>query len=75
MLPSLIPSIKESLDSFNFAVYVGTQVDKVWDDPHNRQRLLTAMHDILDPSGVLLRVHRCVKPYQNCTLLIRTGIR
>lgn len=60
MLPSLLPSIRESLSKFNFAVYVGTQVDKVWDDPHNRGRLLHAIHELLDPWGIELRVHRYV---------------
>lgn len=58
MLPSLIPSIRDSLKTYNFAVYVGTQVDRVWDDPHNRGRLLRAIHEILDPWGVELRVQR-----------------
>jgi hypothetical protein len=35
-MPSFINSIQSALDRYRFAIYLGTQVDLVWDDPELR---------------------------------------
>jgi hypothetical protein len=52
-LPSLIETITPSMDNYSFALYLGTQVDEVWDSPTQRSEILSRVHALTDP-GILL---------------------